>query len=614
MAEVQPISLGIELKVITPRAELEDRLTRVAELMDRIRGPVAKTAVAFKEQEGQVRKLVTTAKEAPTIWAGLGITIEDVGRRQEFVTRTTEELTGALTGLVRKEIEAGDKISIYLDILTRYSTGQITAAEMTEEFKERVGRLTPMMVLAKDQTALLAEFARRLGIDLGTLVVGLLLSEKGLSKVAIASKLASEMLDQIRIYSTLGTGAQQMLQQATGRTHEELIKLEQQLRATTTSLAAVRDMGRQFYAILGPAGVAARALARELFWTGLSAMFITMSLARAFRAMERSRRAAYTLARAHVRIEEAQREYNEIVRRYGPASEQARRASLALKDAQMSLEDQIASTRMSIEMQNLSWLMLIFGTLPSFLRTGSAVIDMMIRQYAMTQNVTGATWQEILAKLVSTEVTGAETTAKVVSAGAGELEAAATRSQIAAKLKLIPVVGGAMAAVYKFTGSLTAAFIATQLLTGAITMGIGVLISWGIAHLVTQRQIAEMEDRVRKLRKELTGSGLVGAIEETIQITKEWGYITSKTVKDLPLKASSPLEIKTTWGGWVEMPELLASPEIELERISPTPTQVTIINYGPWYIREEADIYKITREQNRRLLRGIRLHGGYFLR
>jgi hypothetical protein len=115
---------------------------------------------------------------------------------------------------------------------------------------------------------------------------------------------------------------------------------------------------------------------------------------------------------------------------------------------------------------------------------------------------------------------------------------------------------------------------------------VGVILAAGYMAYVmyeTNRQIAEVTSQMEELEKQIS---------------------------ELPIKSASPISIKTKWGGWVEVPEILETPRIS-PRISPTKIDTVNIRIeGPFYIREEADIRKIRNSLENLFLRGYFSRGG----
>jgi len=287
----------------------------------------------------------------------------------------------------------------------------------------------------------------------------------------------------------------------------------------------------------------------EVFWLGLGTMFLVMSYARMRRSAFGVERAQRSLRRADEELVEAQEELNTAMSYYGPGSRQVVEASRRLEDAQWNLEYAEEGARQAIEQQYYAWLMLILGTAPTLIR---AIFS-----------ITSLWYQHIIAQTMVKAHVDATTASWMVQSGAIQIH--------------IPLVGALTVSYWKLA-------IAVGLATAGITLLVGALASLAIQ--------AQVEDQMKRMRRE---------IESTSEVASEF-----------PVRTGSPLEIKTKWGGWTEVPEILTGPTPRLEYPQVGASQVSIVNYGPWFIREEADIYKITKEQSRRSLRRIYSHTGRY--
>jgi len=115
-------------------------------------------------------------------------------------------------------------------------------------------------------------------------------------------------------------------------------------------------------------------VSRSLFWVGLGIMFFFMSLARLNRMMFQIEVAQYGVYRATRALQRAQRDARETILEYGPASQEARDAMERVKDAQMALRMAHERVREASEAQLYAWMMLIYGAVPTVLRTMELIV------------------------------------------------------------------------------------------------------------------------------------------------------------------------------------------------------------------------------------------------
>jgi len=143
-----------------------------------------------------------------------------------------------------------------------------------------------------------------------------------------------------------------------------------QYRIQTMEATIANDILRHS---IGASGRAWRSLGRALFWAGLGTMFLTMSIARANRALFAITVAQRSYQRALERVDIVQEEYNRILWEYGPASLEARRAALRLKEAQDSVRMAQWRVREATEGYILSIFMLGLGAMPTVIRAISDI-------------------------------------------------------------------------------------------------------------------------------------------------------------------------------------------------------------------------------------------------
>ena len=155
-----------------------------------------------------------------------------------------------------------------------------------------------------------------------------------------------------------------------GRTY--LIKLYEQKKA----LGEVAQMQREYKAQLGATGVALQEFGRNIFWTGLGIMFTTMSIARSVRSLEQMQDISWNVAQATLGVEDAQRAYNKALEWGGPASEEAVQTKRRLIEAEYNETRVRRQARTSIQQYYLSLGMLVFGLLPTAMRTATTFGDL----------------------------------------------------------------------------------------------------------------------------------------------------------------------------------------------------------------------------------------------
>jgi len=342
---------------------------------------------------------------------------------------------------------------------------------------------------------------------------------------------------------------------------------------------------------IGATGKAWRMFGRAAFWAGLGTMFVTMSIARANRALYSITQSYRILKRTQRDITEAQSEYTEAVFLYGRRSDEANAAAIRLRDAQESLQAATYGVREAHESWNLTLLMLGLGTAPTLIR-GISDISVSLRTLLTSL---------IANKLVTigfTEAQAANAVVTLKTAGIRELLSLSMKKEITLKTLATGITyseatasGTASAAKGVEAGVTAGLTVATKGLTLA---KLGLIAATGVGIVVVGAWIATM-------------MAAQAAMEGMEQQTEDY----SESLRNLPIRSHSPLEIKTTQG-WTQVSELekLGGGAGSLAGISTGHKTVNINVQGPWYIREEADIYKVAKEIKRIEMRGVRNRSG----
>lgn len=300
-------------------------------------------------------------------------------------------------------------------------------------------------------------------------------------------------------------------------------------------LAQVRDMNRAVVATFGPMGMAVMDAAQTFFWLGLGTMFAMMSLARFKRsalAVESSNlgllRSGMSLIRAQQELERYQMAGIVTGTRYAEALFSVKDASMGAKLA----EDRL---RQSIENRNLSMLMMVFGTMPTLIRSATDIFRISLKLTIARQLETEATWQQVVANMILKN---------------SELSvAAATELVNATLMKTIILVG------------------ALTLGASALVMALGALST----KMAIDKQMASANRELAEMRELMTATHSPPLFESFKIMGENISYLTTSL---RGLQRETP-----TAGG--------------LSGISRRGGGVNITVTGPFYIRDKSDIDRI---------------------
>jgi hypothetical protein len=414
---------------------------------------------------------------------------------------------------------------------------------------------------------------------------------------------------------------------------EAMVELSRALNLTTGDtrflLAAYREYERQNLVLratnevvrhqIGAIGQGWRMVGRAAFWAGLGTMFVTMSIARANRALHAITLAYRTLSRVQEDVKESQEEYRRAVMLYGKSSEEAKNAARALRDAYDRLEMAQLRVREAHEGWNLTLLMLALGTIPTLIRGASDLVTSirylaasMFMNRIITEDMSAVemklavalskqlgTWTLLRGAL--TEETGlkavllaldkyhADTIWNVTLAKEGNkivteyLTTAEIKEQIARGTNII-ALNAETAATWQATRAKLALWAATGV--GIVVMGAAIA-----SMLASQAAIQGMIDRTETLEDRLTGHSLADSLartrEEASNLSRSLQAIETPKLEEIKLdrtitRIRNEIALKPPRG-------LPAAP------IAATSNNVQISINGPFYIREEADIHKLAK-------------------
>jgi len=635
------------------------------------------------------------------------------------IRERTDEQKGAVE-VADAEARAVDRLSystrILVDRLIMATQATKEAREIRSELRYEIGQNLPLLLrlaqLEKYSAAMaaqlglrfeevvdsgkeLAEEAKEIKLSQEEMLSRALLgflgkSSRGLYRVALATETASEITKQMTNYVYMEADVQQQLAKILASSHPILIQYRQDLidqgvsqaeatraaqeyanvlltdlsvssRVVTTRLREMAEVQRRFYALLGPTGQAVRVFTREIFWTGLGMMFTSMSLARLQARQIQAQRGAYLLARAHMRIREAQEDLQETIFEYGRGSKEAIDATIRLREAEMALQERLQSVRNSLLQQQYAWAMLVFGMMPSMLRTGQAITDFMVKMNLAQKLTVASTQEAVSAQLlkvaanfaeassidrqteaqaramgvqaskiaIDREETAAITTkthARIMSDIADKMNLATTMMEIPLLKTITGWIYQKALAHYTAAGAANAhaaasllAATATQFLIGVLTFGIGILASFAMTQLMVSQQMTAMKRQAKELEEELTGHSLVDSLE----VTRDSASSLADELKEMPSAKEIDIVQRIKQVGEPFTGEQLrdlrhtvriSPPPVEiaphLERaVSASPSFNIVIN-GPWYIREEGDIETTAKTIRREMMRSIRSRTG----
>lgn len=287
---------------------------------------------------------------------------------------------------------------------------------------------------------------------------------------------------------------------------------------------------------IGPLGYAFRDVGMQVYWASLGFLFLTMTMVRADKTALQIERRTLDLAQAYYNLSELQKQAGQTAIEYGAGSEEARKASVQLDQQTKSLalqEKQLALTIKTEVLQNYQQYL--------------SMIPLMINSTYTIMTLMGSL-NGIYVALNGTQLTYSATS--VAGIAIKQEEAGATFMQIAAHLGLqgalmaeLAPYANAILALIGFQINEASTIVMTEMLTAALTLGIGAIISLATVTLIQAQAQAQADEQMKKMKAEAESQagaweGLGGSISDTNRIFEGFG----NTV------ASLPNEIEKTTG------------------------------------------------------------------
>lgn len=545
-------------------------------------------------------------------------------------TKTEQKLMGVVGGTesyqqsiietTRKLKDNQIRLSLQKRMLLGVSTGAISASSAQTYLTQTMGmQAGKARTIVDSYTSL-----RHSGLGLVAAqetIIGVLnkTTSAGMTNQEVIKYLGSEinrLLGIVGLSSTQIRDFNKALAEGTG-------EAENMLRRTVRQRIALREvseMNREYTAQLGASGVAMREFARNIFWTGLGIMFTSMSIARSLRAWEQLQDYGYNLARTTMSVREAQESYADTIKEFGPKSEEARRAHIAMIDVEYRETQMRRQARAAVMQYYMSLGMLVFGMMPTAMRTAHTFGDLFLR-LGIIHDITGskaiASGAKEIALAGAHEVAGASATKQgiqttflggsIVSTGVATMgTAGAMHGLAAAELS----AAGAGATLRAVLGDITGLLIFATAVGG----------TYAFANWQAEQSMKDFERQAEEWEKRFEDYSVIEALENATKATKDFREEVERTIfpdtqdikitreiigENLAVTRGTNLtldmlkEIKGMRGDWTSKHSVYVHPVEPLRAPIPEPSLQITINYP--IIREEQDIHKLVSEIKRRI-------------
>ena len=449
-------SIGIALRLYVD----QDSYNRVMEQLNQLQNRINSLRMNIEEM-GRTRAPIRISGEEVR-------TPEERGPRPEVIRSVREEYERFLEAnadlVKRMQLQA----KVWNDIVRMTKAGRLSQAELNrlaEDYAEIAGmtvtearrQIRVLQALQREQRAI--QLWRNITV---------------LASSATASQ--ADLNAAIALYAREIGRTQRDVRQWVA-SYQDLIR-QQRIASITARALRYRQ---------GLLGQAFRELGSTVFWLGLGLMFMVMSIQRVNRSLYSITLAARGVRRAQEDLREAQEDYTRALMEFGPGSEEARMAYRRLRDAQEAVRMSQIRVREAQEAYINSILMFVFGTIPTFIRAGISMYD-------------------ILTKVIVTKYIASRATAQMTAA-----EETYLAVETAGKPLRVMIIG-----------LTNAQALATQKLAiaiGAATFGISILLGY-LAHLYVQQQMNQAmaeatTESYERMENVLTGHSLVDSLSQT---------------------------------------------------------------------------------------------------
>lgn len=418
-------SIGIALRLYVD----QDSYNRVMEQLNQLQNKINSLRMNVEEL-GRTRAPIRISGEEPRIPEGRGFRPEVIRSVREEYERFLE----ANADLVKRmQLQA----KVWNDIIRMTKSGRLSQAELNrlaEDYAEIAGMT---VTEARRQIRVLQALQReQRAIQLWRNITVLASS---------ATARQADLNAAIALYAREIGRTQRDVRQWVA-SYQDLIR-QQRIAAITSRALRYRQ---------GLLGQAFRELGSTVFWLGLGLMFMVMSIQRVNRSLYSITLAARGVVRAQEELKEAQEDYTRTLFEFGPGSEEARMAYRRLRDAQEAVRMSQIRVREAHEAYINSILMFVFGTIPTFIRAGISLHDILTK-IIVTKYV---------ASRVTAQMTAAEESYLAVEVAGKPIRVmmiGLTNAQALATHKLAIALGLATAGVSILIGALASLYVQQQM-------------------------------------------------------------------------------------------------------------------------------------------------------
>ena len=273
---------------------------------------------------------------------------------------------------------------------------------------------------------------------------------------------------------------------------EDLVKYGQEMEKHTKDFQSYRVYMIGMRGAIGPLGYAYRDVTMQLYWASLGFLFLTMTMTRHERTVLAAKQRAFDLAQAYYNLSELQRQVTETSIEYGAGSEEARRASVQLLQAQQRLTLQEEALLVATKADVLQGWQMQISIIPMSINAVMAAITaygalngiLFANRTAQMQAAIGN------ATLASTQATATGTTISFTTA---------TGETVGVQIAASTSTGILSGALTFLTGVLGGSAAAAAIFLGIITLGGAILLGVAASTILMNIATAQAEEQTRKL-------------------------------------------------------------------------------------------------------------------
>jgi hypothetical protein len=298
-----------------------------------------------------------------------------------------------------------------------------------------------------------------------------------------------------------------VLANETGLTKESMVKMSTAMEKVNQDSQMQRAYMMGSRAAIGPLGSAFREVTMQIYWAALGFLFLTMTMTRAEQAELKAETNVNNMAKGYYNLDKLQKQVTKSLQEYGAGSEEAKDASANYMMAQKDLELQQHQLALTLKSEVLMGYQQTLSLIPLVVNGAYMLMTIFGSLKGVQSAYNVSVMQGASTQMAASVVNKAATGVKLTEAEATILSAVATKSNSGAKAVDTTVTIVNANAQSWLASALGISTFWANALTAALTLGIGVAISYGASMLMMQLASNEADAELKKMEAQAKATG-----------------------------------------------------------------------------------------------------------